>query len=72
MSYRVQSRARGLRRNTRSQQRSRSEGRRVVTEPIRVWRKSSYSGADNGCVELLTPVMFSAVLQQGRWPPGPA
>ncbi|WP_346779709.1 DUF397 domain-containing protein [Streptomyces sp. S3(2020)] len=20
-----------------------------------MWRKSSYSGADNGCVELLTP-----------------
>ncbi len=26
-----------------------------MTEPIRVWRKSSYSGADNGCVELLIP-----------------
>ncbi|MFG2370558.1 DUF397 domain-containing protein [Streptomyces sp. NPDC048504] len=26
-----------------------------MTERIRVWRKSSYSGADNGCVEILTP-----------------
>ncbi|MFD7062884.1 DUF397 domain-containing protein [Streptomyces sp. NPDC059906] len=26
-----------------------------MTGPIRVWRKSSYSGADNGCVEIQTP-----------------
>ncbi|WP_369393836.1 DUF397 domain-containing protein [Streptomyces sp. CG1] len=26
-----------------------------MTEPIRVWRKSSYSGADNGCVEIQYP-----------------
>ncbi|MGW1000188.1 DUF397 domain-containing protein [Streptomyces sp. NPDC002520] len=26
-----------------------------MTEPIRVWRKSSYSGADNGCVEIMFP-----------------
>lgn len=26
-----------------------------MTEPIRVWQKSSYSGADNGWLELLTP-----------------
>jgi hypothetical protein len=40
-----------------------------VTEPIRVWRKSSYSGADNGCVEILTPPpLGKAVVRDSKDP----
>ncbi|MCW8383388.1 DUF397 domain-containing protein [Streptomyces justiciae] len=43
-----------------------------MTEPIRVWRKSSYSGADNGCVELLTPPPpHRAPIRDSKVPHGP-
>lgn len=43
-----------------------------MTEPIRVWRKSSYSGADNGCVELLTPPPLPRVpVRDSKLPHGP-
>ena len=43
-----------------------------MTEPIRVWRKSSYSGADNGCVELLIPPPpHKAPIRDSKHPLGP-
>ncbi|MGW0712232.1 DUF397 domain-containing protein [Streptomyces sp. NPDC002643] len=52
--------------------RSRTGGRLVVSEPIRVWRKSSHSGADNGCVEMLTPPpLHRAPIRDSKLPRGP-
>lgn len=41
-----------------------------MTEPIRVWRKSSHSGADNGCVEILSPRYLFRGPAMGRLAPG--
>lgn len=43
-----------------------------MTEPIRVWQKSSYSGADNGWLELLTPPPpHRAPIRDSKLPRGP-
>jgi hypothetical protein len=43
-----------------------------VTEPIQVWRKSSYSGADNGCVEIqYPPPLERAPIRDSKMPEGP-
>ncbi|MGW0993949.1 DUF397 domain-containing protein [Streptomyces sp. NPDC002523] len=43
-----------------------------MTEPIRVWRKSSYSGADNGCVEIMfPPPPERAPIRDSKVPGGP-
>ncbi|MFA3877097.1 DUF397 domain-containing protein [Streptomyces sp. MMCC 100] len=43
-----------------------------MTGPIRVWRKSSYSGADNGCVEIQTPPPPQrAPVRDSKVPEGP-
>ncbi|SMF86313.1 DUF397 domain-containing protein [Streptomyces sp. Amel2xC10] len=43
-----------------------------MIEPIPVWRKSSYSGADNGCLEIRTPPPAGrAPIRDSKMPDGP-
>ncbi|MET9413031.1 DUF397 domain-containing protein [Streptomyces klenkii] len=43
-----------------------------MTGPIRRWRKSSHSGADNGCVEILSPPPpGQAPIRDSKDPDGP-
>lgn len=42
-----------------------------MNEQIRVWRKSSHSGADNGCIEIQSPPPGRAPIRDSKVPEGP-
>ena len=43
----------------------------MTASSARTWRKSSYSGADNACLEILTPPQDQAPIRDSKDPQGP-
>ncbi len=47
------------------------EGSRIVTGAVGPFRKSSYSGQENNCVEVAPAAGLGRVVRDSKWPSGP-